>query len=255
MTQIGIQISSVRQYLQTPADVLASFRKVRQIGYRYIQIQWISPAVPVEVTAEALRETGLECVGTQEYYDVVVERLADWVAMNERWGGKYICVSGIPERYRSEEGCLAFAGELNALAAGLEQKGMILNFHPRAADVLWFGGKSSLEIIFEQTRAPFQFLLDVYHMVKAGLDPLEWIHRVQGRNDLIHFKDRKRGPDGKEVLVPVGQGEIHWGLIFQACAATGVKVAFAEQESWEKDPFECLRESYEYMLGAGAVNE
>ena len=56
--------------------------------------------------------------------------------MNELWGSANICVSGIPERCRSEQGCLAFAGELNALSRRLEQQGKILSFHPRYMDVL-----------------------------------------------------------------------------------------------------------------------
>ena len=75
MTQVGIQISSVREYLQTPQDVLASFRKVSEIGYRIIQIQWISPDVPMDFIRDALEETQLYCVGTQDYYDLVVPHL------------------------------------------------------------------------------------------------------------------------------------------------------------------------------------
>jgi len=253
MTRIGIQISSVRKYLQTPQDVLDSFRKVSASGYRFIQIQWIAPEVPAEFIHDALKETHLECIGTQDYFDVVVPQLDEVVAQNDLWGGQYVCVSGIPERYHSYEGCLAFARELDQLALRLEGQGKILNFHPRAADVLAFDGKNSLEVILEHTHAPFQYLLDVYHLVKAGFDAVDWIHRVQGRNDLIHFKDFRRNPDGSEVLVPVGQGCIDWEPIFRACIETGVKYAFAEQESWLKDPFECLGECYTYITGHGIV--
>lgn len=48
MTKLGIQISSVKDYLQTPEEVLESFRKVSDIGYETIQIQWINPEVPIE---------------------------------------------------------------------------------------------------------------------------------------------------------------------------------------------------------------
>jgi hypothetical protein len=37
--KIGIQISSVKKYLQTPADVLESFKKCAEIGYNmFLQI-------------------------------------------------------------------------------------------------------------------------------------------------------------------------------------------------------------------------
>ena len=251
MTSLGIQISSVRKYLQTPEDVLASFRKVSEIGYKMIQIQWISPDVPMDFIHDALQETQLTCVGTQDYYDVVVDHLDEVIEMNDLWGGTYICVSGIPERYHSYEGCLEFAKELNKLSESLEEKGKILNFHPRYKDVLQFENKNSLEIILENTKDTFQFLLDIYSIVYAGLDPVEWIYKVKGRNDLIHFKDGIIDSDGTEVLLPVGQGSIEWEKIFQACIDTGVKYAFAEQENWKKDPFECLKESYDYIVKNG----
>ncbi len=124
-------------------------------------------------------------------------------------------------------------------------------FHPRASDVIQFAGQNSLEILLENTCAAFQFVLDVYHLVKAGLDPVEWIGRVKGRGDLIHCKDMRSAPDGREVLMPVGQGRIAWEPVFRACEEAGVKYAFAEQESWQKDPFECLKESYEFMVQRG----
>lgn len=251
MTKAGIQISSVRKYLQTPADVLDSFRKVSAIGYRIIQIQWISPAVPAEFIRDALIETKMQSVGTQDYYDEVVPQLDAWITMNDLWGSANICVSGIPERYRSLEGCLAFAAELNRISERLEQQGKILSFHPRSVDMIHFGEQNSLELLRDRTRPEMQFCLDVYHLVKAGLDPVAWIHSVQGRCDLIHFKDGKTGPDGKEALTPVGQGSITWEPVFRACEATGVQYGFAEQESWQKDPFECLKESYDYLIANG----
>ena len=35
---------------------------------------------------------------------------------------------------------------------------------------------------------------------------------------------------------------------FAACREADVKVVFAEQESWHKDPFECLKESYDFFV-------
>lgn len=251
MTKLGIQISSVRKYLQTPEDVLESFRKVSDIGYDTIQIQWINPEIPMEIIHAALKEANLKCIGTQDHYDVVVAHLDEVIASNDLWGGTYITVSGIPECYHSYEGCLEYAEELNKLSEYLETKEKILNFHPRSKDVFHYGEKNSLEIIFENTRSEFQFLLDIYQIIHADLDPIEWIHKVKGRNDLIHFKDGMKSPNGKQVLMPVGQGSIQWEPIFDATIETGVKYAFAEQETFEKEPFQCLKESYDYLVAKG----
>ncbi len=251
MTRIGIQISSVRKYLQTPEDVLTSFRKVSQIGYRIIQVQWIAPAVPAEFIRDALQETQLTCAGTQDYYEVVTADLEGFIRMNDLWGSANVCVSGIPGPFRSYEGCLAFAQECNQLSELLEHQGKVLSFHPRPVDVLDFDGRNSLEVLLEHTRPELQFILDVYNLARAGLDPVPWIYKVKGRQDLIHLKDGILTPQGGDTLAPTGQGSIVWGPIFQACRETGVSYGFAEQETWQKDPFECLRESYEFIVAQG----
>ena len=51
--------------------------------------------------------------------------------------------------------------------------------------------------------------------------------------------------------MPVIHGEINWEPIIDATIETGIKYAFAEQETFEKEPFECLTESYEYLVKNG----
>lgn len=251
MTKIGIQISSVRKYLQTPEDVLESFRKVSEIGYKAIQIQWINPEISMEFINDALKETNLTCIGTQDLYDVVIDNLEEVIKCNDLWGGTYVTVSGIPERYHSYEGVLEFSKELNKYQEYLKTRGKILNFHGRSKDLFEYNGINSFEIIFENTNEDFQFLLDTYQVIGGGLDPVAWINKVAGRNDIVHFKDGIIDENGNELLMPVGQGATRWEEIFEATIATGVKYALAEQESWQKDPFECLKESYDYIVKSG----
>lgn len=87
MIKIGVQISSVKKYLQTPADVLESFKKCANIGYKYVQIQWISPDVPNEAIRGALLESGLECVGTQESYKEVFPNIEKYIRRVFKCGG------------------------------------------------------------------------------------------------------------------------------------------------------------------------
>ena len=94
-TKIGMQISSIEKYLQTPKDVFESFRKISDIGYQSVQIQWISPDVPIIDVYNALTEAKLNCIGTQDYYDVVIANIDKVIKTNDILGGTYICVSGL----------------------------------------------------------------------------------------------------------------------------------------------------------------
>ncbi|MFW6270706.1 MAG: sugar phosphate isomerase/epimerase family protein [Bacillota bacterium] len=251
MTKLGIQISSVRKYLQTPEDVLESFRKMSIIGYKAIQIQWISPDVSMGFINDALKETKLNCIGTQDYYDRVIPNLDEIIKMNNLWGGTYICVSGIPERFQSFQGCMSLAAELNKITKRLEKEGKILCFHPRSQEFERYDGQIALDILLENTVDTFQVCLDVFHVQKAGYDPINWLKKLNGRVDLVHFKDMAANPSDKQDLTPIGQGTLNWEDIFKTCKQTGVKYGFAEQERWEKDPFKCFEESYKFITKYG----
>jgi hypothetical protein len=127
MTNIGIQISSIKKYLQTSADVLESFKKCAQIGYKYIQIQWISPSVPNEAIRVALLESGLECVGIQESYKEIFPNIDKYIKMNRILGGRYICSSatGMENTFNSANECLIAAEQFNKMAERLKKEEMI----------------------------------------------------------------------------------------------------------------------------------
>ncbi|MCL2815212.1 MAG: sugar phosphate isomerase/epimerase [Oscillospiraceae bacterium] len=248
MTNIGIQISSVKKYLQTTADVLDSFKKCSKIGYKYIQIQWISASVPNEAIRDALLESGLECVGTQESYKEVFPNIEKYIKMNQMWGGKYICSSatGMENTFSSVDECLNAAEQFNKMAERIKGEGLIFAFHPHNSHIVEIDGRTSLDIIMENTSDDVQLNLDMYHIKTSGNDPVEWLGKSAGRADMTHFKDYK-AEGSKTILCPVGQGVIEWTDIFKACGKTGVKYCFAEQEEWGKDAFECLEESYQYI--------
>ena len=248
MTKIGVQISSVKIYLQTPGDVLESFLKCAKIGYGYIQIQWIAPGIPHEAIRDALLESGLECVGTQESYREVFPNVKKYIKMNQMWGGKYVCTSatGMGNSFGSVGECLDAAKQFNKMAEHLKNEGLKFAFHPHNAHIVEIDGRTSLDIVMENTSDDVQFNLDMYHIKTSGNDPVEWLRKTAGRTDLTHFKDYKK-IGSRVVLCPVGQGVIEWADIYRACSETGVKYCFAEQEEWEKDAFECLAESYRYI--------
>lgn len=250
MSQAGIQVSSIKAYLQTPEDVLTSFKRLSAMGCRIVQLQWMNPEIPPAVIASALSEAGLVSVSTQDAYDTVTQNLPYFTELHRLCGSSHLCVGGIPERFRSAEGCLAYARELEQLAAQLAAMGLSLSLHPRVQEYDLFDGVPGVRILMENTRS-LLLGLDIYHVLKAGLDPVAWIRAFSGRIDFVHFKDKAHDADGSEYLTPVGQGETDWAPVVSACLEAEIPWAFAEQETWRKDAFLCLKESFDWMLDQG----
>ena len=147
--RIGLQISSLKPYIQTRAGVADTLRRVRSMGYTDVQLQWTGADVPCEFIAEELERNGLSCWGTQDYYDVVMARLEYEIRAAGLYGSRYICVSGVPERFMSPEGLVAMAGELNRTQARLADSGIALTFHPRHMELTPMDGASAAERLLE----------------------------------------------------------------------------------------------------------
>ena len=239
--KLGIQVSSLKPLLNTPEQVDQVFARMAQMGCRWVQLQWIDPAVSPEDIAAALNRHGLRSVSVQDFYTSIRETLEYYVNLNQRTGGRWLCVSRIPEEYKSPLGLAAFALELDALNEKISPLGQQVCFHPVTADFQAVPGLDAVEFLLE--KLPWMPLcLDLYHLNRCCGDMPGYIRRHAGRICMVHFKDSRDGH-----LVPAGQGDTPWEGVAQACRDAGVEYAFVEQETWDGDPFQCLQEALDWL--------
>ena len=116
-------------------------------------------------------------------------------------------------------------------------------------------GKLIIEHIAERF-APEKlgFTLDTYWIQYGGKNPVKEIKKLAGRLPCVHFKDYKiiRGGEPQVQFAPVGDGNLDWDEIIEACKESGVKYALIEQDNcFGADPFECLKRSYDFLISKG----
>lgn len=239
--ELGIQVSSLKPLLNTPEQVDQVFARMAQMGCRWVQLQWIDPAVSPEDIAAALNRHGLRSVSVQDFCTSIRENHEYYVNLNQRTGGRWLCVSRIPEECKSPQGLAEFARELEALNDKLSPLGQQVCFHPVSADFQAVPGLDAVEVLLK--KLPWMPLcLDLYHLNRCCGDMPGYIRRHAGRICMVHFKDSR---DGR--LVPAGQGGTPWEGVAQACRDAGVEYAFVEQETWDGDPFQCLQEALDWL--------
>ncbi|MBO4883776.1 MAG: sugar phosphate isomerase/epimerase [Clostridia bacterium] len=239
----GVQISSLRPLLLTPEQVTDAFARVAAMGGSVAQLQWIDRAVPASAIARALDDAGLVSVSVQDFYESVRADRAYYLDLNRLTGGEWLCVSRVPDRLKSREGLDAYVRELRALAEEAAALGQKLCFHPVAADYEPLGGVCPVDFLLDSL-PEMGCCLDLYHLSRSGADMPAWIRAHAGRICMVHFKDAK---DGR--LVPAGQGDTDWRGVVPACLEAGVPYAFVEQETWDADPFDCLRQALDWLNG------
>lgn len=239
--QTGIQVSSLKPLLKTSEQVRTACARMASLGCKVVQLQWIDSSVPIEDIADALVENGIRSVSVQDFYDIVSRDFEYYVNLNTATAGSWLCVSRIPERLKSPEGLDTYVGELRAMQEKLTPLGQKLCFHPVTGDFRAIPDANAVALLLEKM-PELEICLDLYHLNRNCGDMPGFIRRYSGRICMVHFKDSIG-----DTLVPAGQGEVNWDGVVDACLDAGVPYAFAEQESWERDPYECLHEALVWL--------
>ena len=239
--EIGIQVSSLKPLLLTVPQVREAFQKMKALGSHTVQIQWIDPSVPIPEIAGILKEVGVQSVSVQDFYDTVMADLPYYIDLNTATGGTWLCVSRIPERLKSPQGLDTYIQELRDLQKQLDPLGQRVCFHPVTPDYTAVPGMNAVEYLLD-AMPELDICLDLFHLNRNCKDMPSFIRKYGSRVCMVHFKDSIA-----DTLVPAGQGEVDWTGVVLACLDAGVLYGFAEQERWDRDPYDCLGEAMDWI--------
>ena len=74
---------------------------------------------------------------------------------------------------------------------------------------------------------------------------------MEGRSPVVHLKDMVIQGDREQVMAEVGEGNLNWPAILDACRVAGAEVYAVEQDICQRDPFESLAISYQNLRAMG----
>ncbi len=138
-------------------------------------------------------------------------------------------------------------------AKRLKEASMKLMYHNHVYEFTKTNGVTFLErLAAEFPPEELGFTLDSYWVQYAGGDPSEWVKKLSGRVDCVHAKDMKYTMDGKQEMAYIGEGNINFDRFLSACESAGTKYVLVEQDDCGgRDPFYCLKKSFEYLTAMG----
>ena len=251
--RLGYQASSVTPYLDTPENILSSFKKLSEIGYKFIQLQGVPKEIDDTVIVSALAESGLICVGTQEDYILGFGDDPDrYIKRALAVGAEYLAFALIPFELDTADAIRNFAADkLLPIVRKAEEAGLVFSFHPIGYDYRLIEGMPAYEILMESLPESVHLTFCVSACFDSAVRPEEVFEKYGDRMELVHFKDFVKDDEGKNILMPLGQGLHDWVSYLNSARKCSVKYIFAEQESWQKDAFECAKDSFDYLTGIG----
>lgn len=143
------------------------------------------------------------------------------------------------------------ADRFNEMGKVCQKNGLRFGYHNHDYSFKSLDGEIPQQVMMERTDAALvDFEMDIYWVVTAGADPIDWFNRYPNRFKLVHIKDRSKTPvaDNGQNSVVLGTGSIDYAKILKAGRSKGVKQFIVEQEAnYGAGPLESCVESINYL--------
>jgi len=158
---------------------------------------------------------------------------------------------GIPWALHNEEGYSQAARDLEKAFPKIKENGLVVGYHTHGTEFAKYNGRTGLEILLDNC-PHLKVEIDTYWVQYGGGDPAFWIEEFSGRLSDIHFKDManggtREGQEGKQIMPPIGAGNLNWERILQACRKADLRYCLVEIDRPTIDAFEAVRISFENM--------
>lgn len=248
LNTIAAQMYTLREFTKTPEGLRDSFQKLKEIGYKAVQISGIGPIAP-QLVKEYADEAGLTICATHVPWNRMVNDLEALAAEHKLWNCKYIGLGSLPAEYQtSREGYRSFVRQASEIARILkEQHGLQFIYHNHDFEFERFDGVTGMDVLLsESDAAAVGFELDLYWVQAGGGSPVSWVRKVKGRMQVVHLKDMAI-VERKAAFAEIGEGNMNYPDIIEGCRETGVEWYVVEQDVCRRDPFESLTISFNYL--------
>lgn len=251
---------TLREHTQTAADFESSLRKTAEIGYPAVQLSAIGamngdkPEVDAATARKMLDDHGLACIATHRPLKALLENTGAEIEFHKTLGCDYVAVGGAGDYERTYAGYRKFLSDIAPMIARLKAAGIRFGHHNHSFEFFRpeRHGQTLEDILIEEGGPDLHLEFDLYWAEHAGLNCTTLLRRTAGRVPVIHVKDKEcTGEHNETRMAPIGEGNMDWDGILPACREAGVEWYAVEQDQCYRDPFDCLKSSFDYLTGKG----
>jgi len=240
--KFGLQLYSLRDDL--PKDPKGILKQVASFGYQQIEgfegpmgIYWGMKNTDFK---RYMEELGMQMISSHCNYKEDLERKADEAAAV---GMKYLLCPYLGPQKNLDAFKQAAEG-FNKAGEICKQRGLRFAYHNHDYSFKPVEGQFPQDVIMQNTdKSLVDFELDMYWVVAAGQDPVEWLKKYPNRFRLGHVKDKK----GNETAT-LGTGTIDYPTILKEAQNSGMQYFIVEQEEYNgTTPLAAAKDDAEYL--------
>ncbi len=257
----AVQLFTVRDYTKTEKDLAETLSKISKIGYTAVQVsavgamQGASPAVSADMMKKMLDDNGLKCIATHRPWENLINKIEVEIEFHHTLGCDFAAIGGIPGNYKpTHAGYREWLNDAKPIIERLKKEGIQFGHHNHSREFTRpeRHGPTLEDILIDEGGSDLMMELDLYWIQHAGVNAERILERCVGRVPVIHLKDKEVAPGSNDArIAPIGEGVIDWEHIIPTCEKSGVKWYAVEQDTCQRDPFDCLQSSYDYLTSMG----
>lgn len=254
--KFGLNMFSLRDQMKTKEDAIETVKRVRDMGYDYLQFS--GSTVDTDTRVMIVKDLGMPIVLTHTKFETMMSDPAGVVADHALYDCENIGLGMREFRGKSEEEVYAAIAEIKDASEKIAAAGGHFYYHHHNFEfVKLSNGKTIFEELFEKC-PDVNFTLDTFWLQAGGVSVLEYIEKLKGRICCVHLKDFLPGfmknEEGKWKMAeprfaPVGDGNINWRDVMAAFKKAGVQYYLVEQDDATSydDPFAQVERSIKYL--------
>jgi sugar phosphate isomerase/epimerase len=235
---LGLQLYTIRRALEE--EVRGTMEQVAAIGYEAVEFAGYYGRGPEDINT-LLNDLGL----TSPAAHIPLERLRaapeEVIRTAQAIGHEYVVCPYLAEEERTSiADYRRLATELSAFGRRCTDAGLTFAYHNHDFEFVDMDGTRPYDVLLAETDPEHVTMeLDLYWVIAAGVDPLDYIRQNPARYPLCHIKDRS----AEGEMVDVGSGTIDFPSIF---SEADFEHYFVEHDDPE-NPMQSIEASYEAL--------
>jgi len=253
---VGLQLYSLRELL--PKDINGTLQKVSLAGYTQVELYGFSikdqfwGLTPMALK-KILDENHLKPISSHfnmaPYFETGDEaELKAAIDAAKVLGLKYVTIPWLESNVRtSAADYRSLAKKLNHAGQRCKEAGLRLAYHNHDFEFIRYGNETGMDILLKDTdKKLVDFEMDIYWVIRSGLQPSALFKANPGRFAMWHIKDMDKSDP--TLNAEIGSGSIDYKDIFKQAKLSGMKYFFVEHETnYKPDMIGSIQQSCDFI--------
>jgi sugar phosphate isomerase/epimerase len=248
--KVGLQLYSLRDVINK--DPKAVLKSVADFGYKELETYGHNNGklfgLSVKEYGDYVKGLGMRTISGHYGMDVVEKTWSQVCDEAKSLGQEYVTVPWLDAKYYSSMDELKkTCNTINKAAEVAKTKGLKTAYHNHAFEFKQVEGQVMYDVMLAELDPKISMEMDIFWVVNAGLDPIQYFEKYPGRFEQWHVKDMDKSDRNRNA--DVGTGAIDFTKIFAASKKSGMKHFYIEQETYPGSSSDSVKASIKNFLG------